>query len=69
MNMSYCRFQNTSNDLRDCVNAMQEAYDLPELDLSKDELQSMNWMRSLCEQFIEEHDRLTSAESVDFDEV
>ena len=68
-NMSYCRFQNTSMDLRDCVDAMEEAYDLPELDLSKDEMQSMNWMRQLCEKFIEEHDRLMSSESVDFDEV
>jgi hypothetical protein len=68
-NMSYCRFQNTSMDLRDCVDAMQEAYDLPELDLSKDELQSLKWMRSLCEQFLEESERLLNAESVDFDEV
>ena len=66
-NMSYCRFQNTSNDLRDCVDAMQEAYDLPELDLSREELQSLKWMRDLCERFLEESERLLNAESEDFD--
>ena len=24
MNMSYCRFRNTRNDLRDCINALSE---------------------------------------------
>lgn len=66
-NMSYCRFSNTSNDLRDCVDAMEEAYDLPELDLSRTELNAMKYMRQLCEKFIEEHDRLLAAESEDFD--
>jgi hypothetical protein len=66
-NMSYCMFENTSNDLRQCTSAMEEAYDLPELDLSKDELRSMKYMRSLCEKFLEESDRLLAAESVDFD--
>ena len=68
-NMSYCRFQNTSLDLRDCVEAMREAYDLPELDLSREELSSLKWMRRLCEEFLEESERLLNAESVDFDEV
>ena len=26
-NMSYCRFQNTSNDLADCVNVIEDAID------------------------------------------
>lgn len=66
-NMSYCRFSNTSGDLRDCVDAMEEAYDLAELDLSREELQSLKWMRDLCEKFLEESDRLLAAESEDFD--
>jgi hypothetical protein len=68
-NMSYCRFENTSNDLRDCVDVMEEAYDLPDLDLSKSELSSLKYMRKLCEKFLEESERLLNAESVDFDEV
>jgi hypothetical protein len=67
MNMSYCRFENTNMDLRDCVGAMEEAYDLADLDLSKSELSSMKNMRWLCEKFVEEADRLLAHETVDFD--
>lgn len=66
-NMSYCRFQNTSTDLRDCVDAMEESYDLADLDLSRDEKDAMDFMRSLCEKFLEEHDRLLAAEDEDED--
>ena len=27
-NMSYCRFQNTAQDLQDCLDAMEELYNL-----------------------------------------
>lgn len=66
-NMSYCRFENTSSDLSDCVYAMEEASDLPELRLSPTELQSMKWMRELCEKFLEESERLLDNESEDVD--
>ena len=66
-NMSYCMFENTSNDLRQCVDAMEEAYDMAELDLSRTELSSMKYMRQLCERFLEQADRLEAAETVDFD--
>lgn len=66
-NMSYCRFENTNMDLRDCVGAMEEAYDLADLDLSNSELSSMKNMRWLCEKFIEESNRLLAHETVDFD--
>lgn len=66
-NMSYCMFENTSNDLRDCVDAMEEACDMADLDLSKSELSSLKYMRQLCERFLEESDRLLNAESEDFD--
>lgn len=57
-NMSYCRFENTYNDLRDCTSVMVEACDLKELDLSHSEQLHMNRMRGLAEQFLEEYDRL-----------
>lgn len=38
-NMSYCRFQNTSNDLRDCAGALEEVLAGNET-LSRDELQA-----------------------------
>ena len=68
-NMSYCRFSNTSGDLRDCLNAMREACDMEELELSIDELDSMKWMMDLCEEFLEEGHRLLKEEEeeVDFD--
>ena len=61
-NMSYCRFENTSDDLLDCVNAMQEACELEELDLSEYESSAMKRMRKLCERFLEEYDRLHGEE-------
>ena len=61
-NMSYCRFENTSNDLRDCVNVMEEAYNLRDMDLSREELDAMKWMRELCNRFINNLDRLEAAE-------
>ena len=57
-NMSYCRFQNTELDLRDCVNALGEAYELEEVDLSNDEQRAMNRMKQLCEDFLAEVERL-----------
>jgi hypothetical protein len=61
-NMSYCMFENTNSDLRDCVGAMEEAMDLEDLDLNKTELSSLKNMRWLCERFLEEADRLLDAE-------
>ena len=66
-NKSYCRFDKTRNDLWDCVDAMEEAYDMADLDLSKTELSSLKYMRDLCERFLEETERLLNAESEDFD--
>lgn len=43
MNMSYCRFQNTLNDLRDCANVIEAKVsgDREEGDLSRDERQAL----------------------------
>ena len=61
-NMSYCRFQNTSQDLRDCVVEMDESYTLSDMDLSSEELEAMKWMRELCERFLDNMERLENAE-------
>lgn len=60
-NMSYCRFENTSRDLQDCIYAMEEAVDLPALDLNQYEKSAFEGMRAQCQRFIEEHDRLMAA--------
>lgn len=61
-NMSYCRFQNTSGDLQDCLYAMEEACNMEELDLSPDEKYAFARMYRLCQQFIEQADWLAKAE-------
>lgn len=59
-NMSYCRFQNTELDLRDCVNTLEEAYDLDDLDLSDAEASAMNAMRNMCQEFLDAYAQLES---------
>lgn len=61
-NMSYCRFQNTRIDLRDCVDEMGNAEFLEDLDLSIEEKNAMNRMYQLCQDFITEFDRLNEEE-------
>jgi hypothetical protein len=56
--MSYCRFHNTSIDLRDCVDVMQESESLQDLDLSSEELSRLKYMRQLANDFLEECERL-----------
>ena len=70
-NMSYCRFQNTFQDLRDCVQEMDDAYNIKDMELSEDEARAMKQMYSWCERFIENFDRLEemSTEFKDDEEV
>jgi hypothetical protein len=67
MNLSYCRFENTSLDMRDCVSAMMEAERLSDLDLSTSEMSSLKYLRTFCEAFLEEAERLLDAESQNLD--
>ena len=62
MNMSYCMFENTKNDLQQCVQALDEAETMAELDLSRDEKRSYEFMRELCQNFLDCAARLDSAE-------
>ena len=64
-NMSYCRFENTSNDLQDCVYTMDDAYTLADLDLSKTEMRSMQRMRELCQEFLDHYERLEQTDEFD----
>ena len=45
MNMSYVMFQNTATDLRQCLEAMDAAETISELDLSRTEKRSYDLMR------------------------
>ena len=65
-NMSYCRFQNTELDLRDCNNEMDDAYTLNDMDLSSDEYKAMLRLVNLCQDVLDNYERLKNAE--DFEE-
>jgi hypothetical protein len=57
-NMSYCKFQNTSRDMDDCLEDMREAYENADTlkeylaTLSKDEQYGFNMMRQYCLEFV-----------------
>lgn len=60
-NMSYCRFENTSRDLQDCINTMSEAEDIPSMELSEYERDAMHGMYLNSVRFIDEYRRLMAA--------
>ena len=49
-NMSYCRFENTAQDLQDCLYALEEG---ETTELSRFELRGLRNLLRLCEEFIE----------------
>jgi len=63
MNMTYCMFQNTATDLRHCLESMDAAETLAELDLSRDENRSYDLMREFCQNFLDIAHRLDHAEA------
>ena len=68
MNMTYCMFQNTANDLRQCLESMDEAETLAELNLSRDEKRSYDLMREFCQNFVDIAHRLDHAEAAGVEE-
>ena len=56
MNMSYCRFQNTLEALRECVDALEEIdHDIENLD--SDERHAALHLAYLCQQFADDFGR------------
>ena len=47
-NMSYCRFENTLSDLRDCKYALQESENGEGDDLSQTEMRARKELIALC---------------------
>jgi hypothetical protein len=68
MNMSYCMFQNTATDLRQCLESMDAAETLSELDLSRDEKRSYDLMREFCQNFLDIANRLDDADAFGVEE-
>ena len=56
--MSYCKFENTSIELTQCVDAMENANDIEDLDLSSYEQDAFREMYTLCKAYINEFDRI-----------
>jgi hypothetical protein len=56
--MSYCKFENTFNELDRCADALEEANCPADLDQSSYEDDAMHNMRQLCADYIREYDRL-----------
>ena len=68
MNMSYCMFENTANDLRQCLESMDAAETLAELDLSRTEQRSYDLMRDYCKNVLDIANRLDDADAFGVEE-
>jgi len=55
-NMSYCRFENTANDLADCVNAIRRGQTE---DLNQYEVQGLRRLLNLCNDIIDDEEYIT----------
>ena len=56
-NMSYCRFENTANDLRDCVEAIQNG---ETTDLSQYEVRGLANLLEYCERIMDDKSYIES---------
>jgi hypothetical protein len=56
--MSYCKFENTLNELEQCMTAIEEARRPADLDQSSHEDDAMHDLQLMCQEFIWEYDRL-----------
>ena len=65
--MSYCLFENTASELGRCVERMEEADSLTDLDFSQYEKAAFYEMFRTCRDFLAEHERLLNA-TVDLNE-
>ena len=52
-NMSYCRFENTLEDLDDCRGEMTHCNSLKDMDLTARELSSLEMMVECCSEIVE----------------
>lgn len=57
-NMSYCRFENTFDDFRDCYYAVGDAYNLRDMELSKSEYDYMLSLAEMARRFANDVDDL-----------
>ncbi len=60
--MSYCMFENTASEMGQCLEAMEEAESIEDLDLNEYEKAAFFAMFRICRDFLAEHERLISKE-------
>lgn len=58
--MSYCKFENTEIELEQCVDAMEAAGSIEDLDMNDYEVQAFDRMWHLAKKFLYEHERLSN---------
>ena len=59
-NMSYCMFENTNNDFRDCLYELQEANSLVGMRLSETESAALQALVVNAREFLETYEQLVS---------
>ena len=57
-NMSYCRFENTLEDLDDCRGEMTHCNSLKDMDLTARELSSLEMMVECCSEIVEMYENM-----------
>ena len=57
--MSYCMFENTSNEMNQCIGNMIEAGTIDDLDLNEYEQDAFRLMYDMCKRYIVEFERLS----------
>ena len=58
--MSYCMFENTNDDFRDCLYELQEASSLADMRLSETESAALQALVANAREFLETYDQLAS---------
>lgn len=57
-NMSYCRFENTLDDLDDCRGEMTHCDSIEDMDLSPTELSALKQMVECCSEIVEMYETM-----------
>lgn len=60
--MSYCMFENTLGELDQCIDAMENAETIADLDMNDYEKRAFFAMWDKCRTFLAEHERLLNSE-------
>ena len=66
--MSYCMFENTVEEMKQCLDAVENVNYVEDLDLNEYEKRSLPRLYDLCKRFTEEFERITENEESTIDE-